>query len=263
MRVVLGMTNPRSGTGRDLVGWLLTTLPYGVFMYFAVLGCVYAFTYFVEAREREAQQSQLAAQLAEAQLGALRMQLHPHFLFNSLNAIGVLVRDQNTRDASRMLELLGGMLRQVLHGNKRLEVPLSDEVEFIERYLAIEQVRFSDRLRVRWAVDASVRDALVPEFILQPLVENAIRHGLANRADGGTIEVGAHGEGENIVLTVSDDGAGYDPRGDTVGVGLANVRARLQTLYGESGRLNIHRAPRGGTTVMLRFPFHAADSVDG
>jgi len=243
---------------RAYLSWVLTSLPWSVFMYFTVLGCVYAFTYFLEAREREAQQARLAAQLAEAKLGALRMQLNPHFLFNSLNAIGVLVRDQNTRDASRMLELLGGVLRQVLHGEKRQEISLNEELRFIEQYLSIEQVRFSDRLKVQWSIDEAVRDALVPEFILQPLVENAVRHGVAKRSEAGTIEVAARGEGSDIVLSVRDDGPGYRASDGDAGVGLANTRARLETLFGSAGRLEIVQAEGGGTIATVRFPLRRA-----
>jgi two-component system, LytTR family, sensor kinase len=223
-----------------------------------VLGCVYAFTYFVEAREREAQQARLAAQLADAKLGALRMQLNPHFLFNSLNAIAVLVRDQNTRDASRMLELLGGVLRQVLHNEPRQHVTLDDELRFIERYLAIEQVRFSDRLRVEWSIDAALRDALVPEFILQPLVENAVRHGVAKQSEAGTIHLSARADGADLVLSIQDDGPGYREDSAGSGVGLANTRARLETLFGTAGQLRIDRAERGGTIATLRFPLRRA-----
>jgi signal transduction histidine kinase len=238
---------------RDYISWILTSLPWSVFMYFTVLGCVYAFTYYREAREREAQQARLAAQLSEARLGALRMQLHPHFLFNSLNAITVLVRDQNTRDASRMLELLSSVLRQVLQSEKRQEVTLGEELHFIEQYLAIEQVRFSDHLQVRWAIDPAVRDALVPEFILQPLVENAIRHGVAKLADTGTIEVAARVLNADLVLSVKDNGPGYQPESG-VGVGLANTRARLETLFGDGGQLEVINAEGGGTIATVRFP---------
>jgi len=253
-------TYPADGPLRNAyVSWLLTSLPWSVFMYFAVLGCVYAFTYFLEAREREAQQARLAAQLAEAKLGALRMQLNPHFLFNSLNAIAVLVRDQNTRDASRMLELLGGVLRQVLHGEKRQEITLDAELRFIEQYLAIEQVRFSDRLNVRWSIDPAVRDALVPEFILQPLVENAVRHGVAKRSDAGTIDVAARADAGDLVLSIQDDGPGYRAENGDAGVGLANTRARIETLFGAAGKLQIERAERG-TIATLRFPLRRASN---
>src|SRR5256714_12065542 len=179
---------------------VLTNLSLCVFLYFAVLGCIYAFSYYREARERESQQARLAAQLAEARLSALRMQLNPHFLFNSLNAITVLVRDQNTQAASRMLELLSGVLRQVLQSEKRQKVTLDEELQFIEKYLAIEQVRFSDRLQVRWSVEPDIRDALVPEFILQPLVENAIRHGIAKHSEAGQIEITARQDNARLIL---------------------------------------------------------------
>ena len=239
---------------RSYAGWILTSLPWSVFLYFAVLGCLHAFTYYREARERESQQARLAAQLAEARLGALRMQLNPHFLFNSLNAITVLVRDQNTRDATRMLELLSAVLRQVLQSDKRHEVTLDEELRFVGQYLAIEQVRFSDRLRVRWSIDDALRDALVPAFILQPLVENAVRHGVARRSGAGVIEVAARVSGGSLVLTVYDDGPGYSPPSDA-GVGLANTRARLDTLYGEAGLLQVASAEGGGTIATIRFPF--------
>lgn len=237
---------------RSYVGWLLTSLPWSVFMYFTILGCIYAFTYYREAREHEAQQARLAAQLAEARLGALRMQLNPHFLFNSLNAITVLMRDQKTRDALRMLELLSGVLRQVLQSEKRHEVTLDEELRFVEQYLMIEQVRFSDRLQVRWSIEPTVRDALVPEFILQPLVENAVRHGVAKRSHTGVIEVTARESDCDLLLSVRDNGPGYSP-GSGTGVGLANTRARLETLFGETGRLHVVHAEGGGTIATLRF----------
>jgi hypothetical protein len=152
------------------VSWVFTTLPFGVGVYFALVAIQHSFFYFAQARERETQAARLEAQLSEARLSALRMQLNPHFLFNSLNAITVLVRDGNTGDASRMLELLSGVLRQVLQTDRGHETSLSEELDFLQRYLAIEQVRFSDRLRPRIAIDPSIAQAAVPRFLLQPLV---------------------------------------------------------------------------------------------
>jgi two-component system LytT family sensor kinase len=248
----------------DYASWFLTTIPWSVFMYFTVLGCVYAFTYFVEAREREAHASRLAAQLAEARLGALRMQLNPHFLFNSLNALAVLVRETNTAAASRMLELLGDVLRLVLRTDQPHEVPLAEEVNFLEQYLAIEQVRFSDRLRVLWAIDERARDVLVPGFVLQPIVENAIKHGVAKRAEAGRIEIAARvvdGDAAGVggaaaaflELSVRDDGVGMSPT-QREGVGLSNTRERLRTLYGEAAGLRIEAAPDVGTIVTVWIP---------
>lgn len=251
--VMLNRQPPQEPFRRYYAGWILTNLPWSVFLYFTLLGCIYAFTYYREARERESQQAQLAAQLAEARLGALRMQLNPHFLFNSLNAIAVLVRDQNTSDASRMLELLGGVLRQVLQSGTRQAVTLDEELRFIEKYLAIEQVRFSDRLEVRWFVEDTVRDALAPEFILQPLVENAIRHGVAKRGEAGLIDITAREADGEVALSVRDNGPGYHPVSET-GVGLANTRARLATLFGEAGQLQVVNAEGGGAIATVRFP---------
>ena len=239
--------------GRYYVSWLLINLPWSVFLYLTVLGSIFALAYYREARERKSQQARLTAELAEARLGALRMQLHPHFLFNSLNAITVLVRDQKTREASRMLELLSGVLRQVLQGEQRQDLTLDDEIRFIEKYLTIEQVRFSDRLQVRWSIQPPLRDALVPEFILQPLVENALRHGVAKRAETGIIEIAARATGNYLVLSVWDNGPGYRPVAEA-GVGLANTRARLETLFGETGQLQVLNAEGGGTVAVVRFP---------
>jgi two-component system, LytTR family, sensor kinase len=198
-----------------------------------LVGIQHAFLYFARARERETQAARLAAQLSEAHLGALRMQLNPHFLFNSLNAITVLVRDHNTAAASRTLELLSDLLRQVLRTDERHETTLSRELEFLRRYLAIEQVRFSDRLYPRIEIDPALARAAVPRFLLQPLVENALRHGIARRADAGLVQVMAERKHDQLVLTVRDDGPGLPMTPDTSsGVGLSNKRARLAALYG-------------------------------
>lgn len=153
-----------------------------------------------------------------------------------------------------MLERLGAVLRQVLQSEKRQEVSLSDELRFIEQYLAIEQVRFSDRLQLIWSIDPSVRDALVPEFILQPLVENAVRHGIAKRSEAGTIEVSASAAANQLLLSVRDDGPGYREEQAEGGVGLANVRARLQTLFDRAGGLELRRGESGGTIATVRMP---------
>jgi LytS/YehU family sensor histidine kinase len=196
---------------------------------------------------------QLAAQLAEARLGALRMQLNPHFLFNSLNAITVLVRDQKTRDASRMLELLSGVLRQVLQSERRQEVTLAEELEFIQKYLAIEQVRFSDRLQVRWSIDPAIHEALLPEFILQPLLENAVRHGVAKRSESGLIEVNGSESDGSLILRIRDNGPGYFP-GSADGLGITNTRRRLETMYGEAARLEVRNGEEGGTIATITLP---------
>lgn len=226
------------------LNWILITIPFGAMIYAAMLGCVHAYQYFVEARERQAQASRLTAQLADARLDALRMQLNPHFLFNSLNTVLVLVRDKETTAASRMLELLADVLRQVLDTDRPREVPLRDELQFVERYLSIEQVRFSDRLRVELSIDERAASALVPDLIMQPLVENAIRHGVARRAEAGTISISARIVGETLELAVRDDGAGIARLAE--GVGLSNTKERLQALYGDAASVTISEPPGGG-----------------
>jgi LytS/YehU family sensor histidine kinase len=253
--VLLGYALGRYPAG-NYIGWILTSIPWSVVMYFTVLGCVHAFSYFTEARAREASEARLSAQLAEAKLGALRMQLHPHFLFNSLNAITVLVREQNTAAATRMLELLGDVLRKVLRSDHSHEIPLAEELAFIEQYLAIEQVRFSDRLRVVWTIDSVTRDGLVPGFVLQPLVENAIKHGVAKRADAGLVEIGARIINAQLELWVRDDGGGMTPT-TREGVGLWNTRERLRALYGGQATMNIETTPGQGLRVVVRLPFRS------
>jgi len=241
------------------VSWVFTTLPFGFGVYFALVGIQHSFFYFAQARERETQAARLAAQLSEARLGALRMQLNPHFLFNSLNAITVLVRDGNTGDASRMLELLSGVLREVLQTGRGHETSLKEELDFLERYLAIEQVRFSDRLRPRIAIDPAIARAAVPRFLLQPLVENALRHGVARRGDAGLVEIAGRREGEQLVLTVRDDGPGLEATaGSGGGVGLSNTRERLEALYGERASLDVANAEGGGAIATVRLPYHEA-----
>src|SRR5580658_5357018 len=245
---------------RGFMSWVFTTLPFGVGVYFALVGIEHSFFYLAQARERETQAARLAAQLSEAQLGALRMQFNPHFLFNSLNAITVLVRDRNTAAASRMLELLSDVLREVLRSDATHETTLSTEVEVLERYLAIEQVRFSDRLRPRIEIDPGISKATVPRFLLQPLVENALRHGIARRASAGVLQVAARREGSQLVLTVRDDGPGLPAARDpgaakAGGVGLANTRARLAALYGDNATLDVANAEGGGAIATVRLPY--------
>jgi two-component system LytT family sensor kinase len=241
----------------EFLSWTFTTLPFGTGVYFALVGIEHALFFMTEARDREMQAAHLEAQLSEARLGALRMQLNPHFLFNSLNAITVLVRDGANIAASRMLELLSELLRQVLRSEPGHETTLSDELNFIGRYLEIEQIRFSDRLRPRIEAKPALASAGVPRFILQPLVENALRHGIARRSDSGLLEVTARREGSELVLHVRDDGPGLrtDPAA-SLGLGLLNTRSRLATLYGERGTLEIADAAGGGVIATVRLPYH-------
>jgi sensor histidine kinase YesM len=245
---------------QEFVSWIFTTLPFGFGVYFALVGIEHSLFYFQQARDREMQAVQLNAQLSAARLDALQMQLNPHFLFNSLNAITVLVRDKDTESASRMLELLSDVLRQVLRTDTGHETTLGKELDFLAQYLAIEQVRFSDRLRPRIHVAPELSNALVPVFLLQPLVENAIRHGIAARADAGLVEITAKRVGAQLILTVRDDGARQflsDQQQATQrdGIGLTNTRARLQALYGSEAALETSFGEQEGFIATVRLPY--------
>ena len=222
-----------------------------------------AYDYYRRFRERErraaqleVEAAQLETQLAQAQLDALKMQLHPHFLFNTLNSISVLMRDDATA-ANRMLIRLSELLRVALKSEGRQEIPLRQELEFLRGYLEIEQTRFQDRLMVDFDIEKETLDAQVPNLILQPLVENAIRHGIAPRAEAGLIQVQARRENSFVELCVSDDGAGLNEsemQGN--GIGLSNTRKRLEKLYGEQYGFEISSPAGGGLQVRLKIPFH-------
>ena len=243
--------------GQMVLAWYLSALPLTTLTYFGTLGVGLALAYFGEARRRQIEASQLTAQLAEARLGALRMQLHPHFLFNTLNAVIVLARDNDTPRVAHMLTLLSDLLRDVLRTEATHLIPLEDELSFARRYLEIERVRFGDRLRVQEVVDENVRSALVPPFVLQPLLENAVRHGIAPRVAGGTVEIGARLADDRLELWVADDGEGLPPDwsgADDYGIGLSNSEARLAALPNGAGTLEITGAAGSGTRCVARLP---------
>jgi LytS/YehU family sensor histidine kinase len=242
------------------LSWYLSALPLTTLTYFGILGVGAALTHLNEARRREMDTVRLSAQLAEARLGALQMQLHPHFLFNTLNAITVLARDGDTVGVTRMLTLLSELLRDVLRLDASHDVPLTEELAFGRRYLDIELVRFADRLSVRESVAEEAQILLVPAFVLQPLIENALRHGLAPRAAGGTVEIGARVVDDLLELSVRDDGVGLRAGwsgADDYGIGLSNTAARLAELHGDKGELTVRPAPGGGTVAIVRLPVRA------
>ena len=245
---------------QDLAAWTLTALPWTFLMYFAILGCVPAFSYYGEARERGAHAERLQGQLSETRLNVLRMQLQPHFLFNSLNAILVLVRDDDTKTAARMLESLSVMLREVLRSDQSHESSLEEELSLVSLYLGLEQIRFSDRLEIAYAVPDELRAAAVPRFILQPLVENAIRHG-AGEGERTAIEIGAAQRGTDLELWVRDNGPGPPARPRAHGVGLENTRLRLTTLYGEFAAVQLAAASPAGAVARVRLPYHLFSRV--
>ena len=241
----------------------------GIVNYWIVLGLQWGVLYYRRYQERsqevlkyELRASALQSQLMSAQLNALKMQLQPHFLFNTLNAITVLVRQQKSKDAEQMLGHLSDLLRRVLEDVDAQEVSLCRELEYLQLYLAIEQVRFADRLRVELSADPEAQEALVPQLILQPIVENAIRHGIGRSSSAGRVLITASKIDGKVELRVQDDGPGLLP-GDAShdrGIGLANTRARLRQLYGEDARLEIKNCDRGGVIATMSIPFHHSHS---
>lgn len=234
-----------------------------VLTYWMVIGLSHGIDYYRKYRERELRASQLEARLTQARLDALRMQLHPHFLFNTLNSISVLMSEDVTA-ARRMLTRLSDLLRASLDNAATHEVSLREELEFLNNYLQIEQTRFHDRLTVRMDIDPSVLTATVPNLILQPLVENAIRHGIAPRAQPGVIDISAARENGMVRLKVSDNGAGLGSAGAaglTKGIGLANTQARLDQLYGANHSFEMNSPNGGGFEVTILIPFRNGSSA--
>ena len=261
LRFVLLPTTFRHGVARFYVSWLFTTLPFGVAVYLAVVGVEHAIDYFVQSQQHAAQVARLGEQLTGARLAALQAQLNPHFLFNSLNTATILVREGERDVAARMLEQLSGMLRRTLNRVQEHEVLLEEELDLVREYLAIVSVRFSDRLVTRFEIDPGVEKALVPPFALQHLVENAVHHGIARRADAGHVGVAARRDGDTLELSVSDDGPGISlDAGESLGHGIASTRERIAALFGNRASLTLTRlAP--GTLARLRVPFHLAPAT--
>jgi LytS/YehU family sensor histidine kinase len=229
-----------------------------------VIGISQSMDYYRRYRDRELSASNLETRLVEAQLNALRMQLHPHFLFNALNSVSVLMR-KDVDAADRMLLQLSNLLRVTLTRSGAHEIRLKQELEILERYLEIEQIRFQDRLTVRVQTDPSALDAMVPQLFFQPLVENAIRHGVADRETGGIIDIHAERQDNMLRLQVRDNGPGLNiSKGNFIeGVGLSNTRSRLEYLYGAGGRLEICNAEDGGLIVAAAIPFHTEAIIEG
>jgi signal transduction histidine kinase len=231
---------------------------YGAMMYWLILLVVYAVEYYRRFRENELKATRLEAQLAHAQLQALKMQLHPHFLFNTLHSISALVY-KNPGAADKMLARLGDFLRLTLDSAGAQEVSLQQELEFLRCYLEIERIRFQDRLTVDIDVEAEALDARLPNLILQPIVENAIKHGIAPRTSRGCIEISARRLDGQLLVNVIDNGCGLPSNGNSgllsEGLGLSNTQTRLRQLYGNHYRLDLVNNPGGGLRVTLEIPF--------
>ena len=273
--VLLHTTDPpgfavSSSYGRSVAILLIFGFHANVISYAVILGIQSGFRYYRKYREREQQAmrleldaSELRAQIAGARLSALKMQLQPHFLFNTLNAIMVLVRQQRGQKAEETLGRFSDLLRAVLNDIDAQEVPLDRELEYVRLYLSIEEVRFPDRLRMEIEADPDVLPATVPHMGLQPLVENAVRHGIAKNAGAGLIAIRAVRADEQLQISVSDNGPGIPAGGivESKGIGLANTRKRLNQLYGDRAALVLRPREGGGTVATISIPFRMGESA--
>jgi two-component system, LytTR family, sensor kinase len=246
------------------IGWSLFTrlflynlLDDCIAVYLPVVAIAHVLWYYHEFRDRDLRTSQLETRLAQAQLRALKSQLQPHFLFNTLHSISTLMLT-NVAAADTMLVRLSDLLRMSLENNTVQETTLNREMQFVMGYLEIEQMRFGDRLRVRCDVHPDTLDARVPHLLLQPLVENAIRHGASRRAEGGEVWITADRQFDDLRIQVGDNGPGFSPNPEwnsKHGLGLNATRERLQVFYRDRQRLDINSAPGRGTTVCVLLPF--------
>jgi hypothetical protein len=234
-----------------------TSLPYQVLPYLIVYGLIWFVTYLADASERTAR---LNEELSRAQLAALRRQMEPHFMFNALNSIAGMVREHRNDAAVNMIVGLSEFLRRATEDSHRPEVTLAEEVEYLQRYVDIQKVRFGERLQVSVDIPEKILRAQVPNLLLQPLVENAIKHGIAQRVVGGTVRVTGTGDNGTLQLRVCNDGPTVptDEATTHAGVGLANLRTRLRILHGDQSELQLRRAASGEAEVIVTLPLKEA-----
>ncbi|HKG21586.1 MAG TPA: histidine kinase [Blastocatellia bacterium] len=255
---------PGGPRGPDLAGFLLFRLLTESLPLWAMIALIHAFEFHRRYRRHEFEAARLQTQLGQSRLEALTAQLQPHFLFNTLQGISTLMhRDVGAADA--MLSRLSDLLRQTLQHRDRQEAPLSEEIEMLDHYVEISRERFKDRWLFETQISPDARDALVPFFILQPLVENALQHGIARRAGIGRVTVSAKRQGETLQLNVTDDGPGLAEAERTFpreGVGLSNTRERLRELYGDRQSLTLEAPPSGGLRVEVVIPYKVAPAPD-
>jgi two-component sensor histidine kinase len=235
--------------------WLISTLALQLFVYAAIVAATHGLHYYWRSRKHE----QLEARLTQTRLQLLTLQLQPHFLFNTLNTIAEMVHEDPDK-ADYMITSLSSLLRRALELGATQEISLERELELLTQYLEIQQSRFGDRLQVNCRIANDTRRAAVPVLLLQPLVENAIQHGLAAHTEGGRIDIAARSAGDRLIITVTDDGAGVERKALTgrQGMGLGNTRTRLETLYGSNQRMELISPVQGGAQIWIEVPLRAA-----
>lgn len=247
--------------GRAFASHLPSLFAIDLLVYGLLLVCGAALAANDRSRQLELRESRLEAELARAELHALRLEIEPHFLFNTLNAIAALIRLKDNRRALDMLVELGEFMRTNLDHPQQPFVPLASEIDWVQRYVKLQQTRFGDRLDVRYDIDRDCLDATVPTLLLQPIVENALRHGAARQTERCRVTIGAAFENGGLRITVADDGAGLPRDFDIAtgaGTGLRNIRSRLEHIYGAAATLDVRRRDPAGTTVDITLPITSA-----
>lgn len=262
IRCTMGLEGWSALAGISVLTHAAREMPWSILVYCMIVGAWQAYSYKRRYMTAELRLERLERTASEARLSALRTQLDPHFLFNTLNAISSQV-ERDPKLARAMIEQLGDLLRWSLDSHGKQSIRLRDELAFTDRYLALQKIRFGDRLQIEFNVAADAGDALVPSLVLQPLVENAIRHGLSSKPRGGVLLVSAHRDEEHLVLRIEDDGVGLAPgwsMEEDSGIGLRLTRERLAVRFPDSGsRFEISPRPSGGTVVSIALPWRTAE----
>ncbi|HEY3927046.1 MAG TPA: histidine kinase [Candidatus Koribacter sp.] len=248
------MMLPKDFHGNTIWLRFLDSFYYSLWMYWPIVLLWNAYDYYERYTERDRRAADLEAQLTRAELEALRNQLHPHFLFNTLNSIASLMHE-DVLGADDMIADLSYMLRAYLKDTNEQEIPLRQELDLLETYLRIQKRRFEDQLSYQLDVPETLYNAAVPTLLLQPFVENAILHGIAPKPEPGKLIVAARQLGAHLVLTITDDGVGFTPEDESVGIGVSNSRSRLKQLYGDDQSVELVSTPGQGTTVTVKLPF--------
>jgi hypothetical protein len=263
-----GMEPSHANVPEMLASGALHHFRYDVVFYAGVLSLYQALDYLKKLRQKELAEARLAESLATAQLQSLKMKLQPHFLFNALQSISVLVLEKKVTAATEMLERLGNLLRISMESDENLLVPLEKELAVLDYYLGIEEIRFADRLRIRRTVDESTKGAFVPNLILQPLVENSIKHGIANRIDAGAIELEIRRAGQQLLIRIANDGPALPEAWEESlarGIGLRTTIRRLELLFPGQFEFSMRNLPQGGVATEVAVPFidSASEAAEG
>lgn len=262
MRILPAYVELHGGTLVGAYLWHVTDSIYlNTVTFIAIASITHLAVYHHRYRQKEIDSAKLESALVQAQLQTLRMQLQPHFLFNTLHSISTLMH-RDVAAAESMLVQLSDLLRMTVEEGGSQVVTLSEEIAFVRKYLDIEKVRFGDRLTIEYDLDESMLQEPVPTFILQPLVENAVRHGISTRSGPGTVRIRAHGDNKSVILSIEDNGRGLPESGYREGVGLTNTRQRLRQMYGSVSSLVVENSQPSGVRCEIRFPRKAVVGTD-